>query len=87
MCHRKGPGIFPDRNVKAAQLLGHGLKAPRFLDALLGSSGSKADAISGTKLTDAFKRVAVAQVADRGYPVREVAERLVVSTESIYTWQ
>lgn len=43
--------------------------------------------MSGTKLTDAFKRDAVAQVADRGYPVREVTERLVVCTESVYTWQ
>ncbi len=34
-----------------------------------------------------FKRDAVAQVEDQGYPVREVAERLGVSTKSIYTWQ
>ena len=32
--------------------------------------------MSGTKFTDEFKRDAVAQVVDRGYPVREVAERL-----------
>lgn len=38
-------------------------------------------------LPDEFKRDAVAQVEDRGYPVREVAERLGVSTKSIYTWQ
>ena len=37
--------------------------------------------------TDEFKRDAVAQVVDRGYPVREVAERLGISTKSIYTWQ
>ena len=43
--------------------------------------------MSGTKFTDEFKRDAVAQVEDRGYPVREVAERLGVSTKSIYTWQ
>ena len=43
--------------------------------------------MSGTKLTDEFKRDAVAQVVDRGYPVREVAERLRISTKSIYTWQ
>ena len=36
---------------------------------------------------EVFKRDAVAQVEDRGYPVREVAERLGVSTKSIYTWQ
>ena len=43
--------------------------------------------MSGAKFTDEFKRDAVAQVEDRGYPVREVAERLGVSTKSIYTWQ
>jgi transposase len=39
------------------------------------------------RFTDEFKRGAVAQVVDRGYPVREVAERLGISTKSIYTWQ
>ena len=43
--------------------------------------------MSGTKFTDEFKRDAVAQVEDRGYPVRKVAERLGVSTKSIYTWR
>ena len=43
--------------------------------------------MSGAKFTNDFKRDAVAQVVDRGYPVREVAERLGVSTKSIYTWQ
>ncbi len=43
--------------------------------------------MSGVKFTEEFKRDAVAQVEDRGYPVREVAERLGVSTKSIYTWQ
>ena len=43
--------------------------------------------MSGAKFTDEFKRDAVAQVEDRGYPAREVAERLGVSTKSIYTWQ
>ena len=43
--------------------------------------------MSGAKFTDEFKRDAVAQVEDRGYPVREVAKRLGVSTKSIYTWQ
>jgi transposase len=54
---------------------------------LLGNFGSKEDEMSGAKFTDEFKRDAVAQVEDRGYPVREVAERLGVSTKSIYTWQ
>ena len=39
------------------------------------------------RFTDEFKREAVAQVVDRGYPVREVAERLGISTKSISTWQ
>ena len=57
--------------------------------------------MSTNKFTDEFKRDAVAQVEDLGYPVREVAERLGVrcpagalrmqsprgSTKSIYTWQ
>ena len=34
--------------------------------------------MSGAKFTDEFKRDAVAQVEDRGYPLREVAERLGV---------
>ena len=43
--------------------------------------------MSANKFTDEFMRDAVAHVEDRGYPVREVAERLGVSTKSIYTWQ
>lgn len=43
--------------------------------------------MSANKFTDEFKRDAVAQVEDRGYPVREVSERLGVSTKSSYTWQ
>ena len=63
--------------------------APRFVDALLGNFGSKERHEMGNqdRFTDEFKRDAVAQVVDRGYPVREVAERLGISTKSIYTWQ
>ena len=43
--------------------------------------------MSGAKFTGEFKPDEVAQVEDRGYPLREVAERLGVSTKSIYTWQ
>lgn len=57
--------------------------APRFADALLGNFGIKEDELSANKFTDEFKRDAVAQVADRGCPVHEVAERLGVSTKSI----
>ncbi|EEW25214.1 transposase IS3/IS911 family protein [Rhodobacter ferrooxidans] len=43
--------------------------------------------MSGANFTDEFKRDAEAQVEDRGYPMRDVAERLGVSTKSIYSWQ
>lgn len=33
-----------------------------------------------------FKRDAVHQITVRGYPVREVSERLGVSTHSLYKW-
>ncbi len=33
-----------------------------------------------------FKRDAVHQITERGYPVREVSERLGVSTYSLYKW-
>ncbi len=38
------------------------------------------------RYTDEFKREAAAQVADRGYSVKDVAERLGVCTKSIYDW-
>ena len=43
--------------------------------------------MSSTKFSDDFKRDAVAQITDRGYPVREVAERLGVSQYSLYSWK
>lgn len=39
------------------------------------------------RFSDEFKKDAVSQVVDRGYPVAEVADRLGVSTKSIYTWK
>ena len=42
---------------------------------------------SQNRFTDEFKRDAVAQIVDQGYAVSEVAERLGVSTESLYTWK
>jgi len=39
------------------------------------------------RFTDEFKRDAVAQVVERGYAVSEVAERLGISTKSLYTWK
>jgi len=37
--------------------------------------------------TDEFKRDAVAQITERGSPVKEVSERLGVSTHSLYAWK
>ena len=34
--------------------------------------------------SDDFKRDAVAQITERGYPVREVSDRLGVSAYSLY---
>ncbi|GLQ35135.1 hypothetical protein GCM10007939_14180 [Amylibacter marinus] len=36
--------------------------------------------------TEEFKRDAVAQVKDRGYSVQDVANRLGISTKSLYDW-
>ena len=41
----------------------------------------------GIRFTDEFKQDAVAQVVERGYAVSEVAERLGISTKSLYTWR
>ena len=37
--------------------------------------------------TDEFKRDAVAQITERGYPVAEVSKRLGVSQHSLYAWR
>jgi transposase len=37
--------------------------------------------------TPEFKDEAVGQVVDRGYTVKEVAERLGISEASLYTWR
>lgn len=37
--------------------------------------------------SDEFKRDAVAQITERGYPVSEVSERLGVSQHSLYAWK
>lgn len=41
----------------------------------------------GIRFTDEFKQDAVAQVVERGYAVSEVAERLGISTKSLYKWR
>lgn len=37
--------------------------------------------------SDEFKRDAVAQIVERGYPVAEVSQRLGVSQHSLYAWK
>ena len=37
--------------------------------------------------SDDFKRDAVAQITERGYPVAEVSRRLGVSQHSLYGWR
>lgn len=37
--------------------------------------------------TEEFKRDAVRQITDRGYPVAEVSQRLGVSQHSLYEWK
>jgi transposase len=39
------------------------------------------------RYTDEFKREAVRQVTEKGHPVKEVAERLGMSTYSLYEWK
>lgn len=41
----------------------------------------------GIRYTDEFKREAVSQITDRGYSVKQVAERLGVCTKSLYDWK
>ena len=40
-----------------------------------------------TNFSDDFKRDAVRQITERGYPVSEVSQRLGVSTHSLYAWK
>ena len=40
----------------------------------------------GIRYTDKFKQVAVSQVAVHGYAVNDVAERLGISTKTLYAW-
>ena len=43
--------------------------------------------MSKVTFSDEFKRDAVAQITERGYPVSEVSRRLGVSTHSLYVWK
>ena len=42
--------------------------------------------MSSKRYTDEFKIEAVRQVTDRGFKVAEVAERLGITTHSLYAW-
>jgi len=43
--------------------------------------------MSKSPFSDDFKRDAVAQITERGYPVAEVADRLGISKHSLYEWK
>jgi transposase len=43
--------------------------------------------MSKVRFNDDFKRDAVAQITERGYPVAEVSQRLGVSQHSLYAWK
>lgn len=43
--------------------------------------------MSKTNFTEEFKRDAVRQITERGYPVAEVSQRLGVSQHSLYEWK
>ncbi len=40
----------------------------------------------GIRYTEEFKKDAVSQVTDRGYSVKDVSDRLGISTKSLYDW-
>lgn len=43
--------------------------------------------MSSNRFSDNFKPDAVAQITERGYPVKEVSGRLGVSQYSLYAWK
>ena len=43
--------------------------------------------MSGKRYTDEFKIEAVKQVTERGLPAAEVAQRLGITTHSLYAWR
>ena len=42
--------------------------------------------MSSKRYTEEFKNEAVKQVTERGYSVKEISERLGISTKSLYVW-
>jgi transposase len=43
--------------------------------------------MSKSNFSEGFKRDAVRQITERGYPVAEVSQRLGVSQHSLYEWK
>tara|TARA_B100000378_G_scaffold219838_1_gene183159 strand:+ start:525 stop:794 length:270 start_codon:yes stop_codon:yes gene_type:complete len=43
--------------------------------------------MSKSNFSDDFKRDAMCQITERGYPVSEVSQRLGVSQHSLYAWK
>jgi transposase len=43
--------------------------------------------MSKSNISKEFKRDAVRQITERGYPVAEVSQRLGVSQHSLYAWK
>ena len=43
--------------------------------------------MGNARFSDEFKRDAVRQITERGYPVAEVSQRLGVSQHSLYKWR
>ncbi len=43
--------------------------------------------MSKSNFSDEFKRDAVRQITERGYPVAAVSQRLVMSQHSLYEWK
>ncbi len=43
--------------------------------------------MGNARFSDEFKRDAVRQITERGYPVAEVSQRLGVSQHSLYEWR
>lgn len=43
--------------------------------------------MGSARFSDEFKKDAVAQVTERGYPIAEVYKRLGVSTHSLHAWR
>jgi len=43
--------------------------------------------MAGERYTEEFKIAAVKQVTEEGHSISEVAERLGITTKSLYTWR